>query len=88
METQARKLTFVSLILFLTATVVAAPAQTQNNQNRRPNIILILADDLGYETIGANGGTSYRTPVIDRMAATPAQEERRQKLQKVLNTLK
>lgn len=44
METQARKLTFVS------------PAQTQNNQNRRRNIILILADDLGYETIGANGG--------------------------------
>jgi arylsulfatase A len=35
----------------------------------RPNIILILADDLGYETIGANGGTSYQTPVLDRLAA-------------------
>lgn len=34
-----------------------------------PNIILIMADDLGYETIGANGGASYRTPEIDRMAA-------------------
>ena len=29
-----------------------------------------MADDLGYETIGANGGTSYRTPAIDRMAAS------------------
>jgi arylsulfatase A len=38
----------------------------------RPNLILILADDLGYETIGANGGTSYRTPVLDRLAATGA----------------
>jgi len=37
-----------------------------------PNIVLILADDLGYETIGANGGTSYRTPALDRLAATGA----------------
>jgi arylsulfatase A len=35
----------------------------------RPNIILILADDLGYETLGANGGTSYQTPVLDKLAA-------------------
>jgi arylsulfatase A len=35
----------------------------------RPNVILIMADDLGYETIGANGGTSYKTPVLDRLAA-------------------
>lgn len=37
---------------------------------RKPNIVLILADDLGYETLGADGGTSYRTPVLDRLAAT------------------
>jgi arylsulfatase A len=35
----------------------------------RPNIVLIMADDLGYETIGANGGTSYRTPTLDGIAA-------------------
>lgn len=34
-----------------------------------PNIIVIMADDLGYETIGANGGSSYQTPEIDRFAA-------------------
>ena len=44
----------------------AAPKQTTS----KPNIILILADDLGYETIGANGGTSYRTPQLDKLAAT------------------
>ena len=38
--------------------------------NRKPNIILIMSDDLGYEVIGANGGTSYKTPVIDGMADT------------------
>ena len=36
----------------------------------KPNIILIMADDLGYECIGANGGTSYKTPNLDRMAQT------------------
>ena len=34
-----------------------------------PNVILIMADDLGYETIGANGGTSYKTPTLDKLAA-------------------
>ncbi|NQX87440.1 MAG: sulfatase-like hydrolase/transferase [Halioglobus sp.] len=36
---------------------------------RSPNIILILADDIGAEVIGAYGGESYRTPYIDEMAA-------------------
>ncbi len=35
----------------------------------QPNVVLIMADDLGYETIGANGGTSYKTPNLDRMAS-------------------
>ncbi|MFO0946484.1 MAG: sulfatase-like hydrolase/transferase [Planctomycetota bacterium] len=35
----------------------------------RPNVVVIMADDLGFETIGANGGTSYRTPVLDSLAA-------------------
>ncbi len=34
----------------------------------RPNIILILADDIGYECIGAYGGESYKTPRIDQLA--------------------
>ncbi|MEN8151305.1 MAG: sulfatase-like hydrolase/transferase, partial [Planctomycetota bacterium] len=36
---------------------------------RPPNIVLIMADDLGYETIGANGGTSWKTPCLDAVAA-------------------
>ena len=39
-------------------------------KEKAPNIILIMADDLGYETLGANGGTSYKTPSLDRMAAS------------------
>lgn len=35
----------------------------------KPNIILIMADDMGYECVGANGGTSYATPFLDKLAA-------------------
>lgn len=35
----------------------------------KPNIILIMADDFGYECVTANGGESYRTPNLDRLAA-------------------
>lgn len=34
-----------------------------------PNVIVIMADDFGYECVAANGGESYATPHLDRMAA-------------------
>ena len=36
---------------------------------QKPNIVLILADDFGYECVAANGGQSYQTPNLDRLAA-------------------
>ena len=35
----------------------------------QPNIILIMADDFGYECVTGNGGNSYQTPHLDRLAA-------------------
>ncbi|AWG23679.1 arylsulfatase A [Flavobacterium faecale] len=48
------------MLLLVTATTIA---------QKRPNIVLIMADDMGYECIGANGSTTYKTPNIDRIAA-------------------
>jgi arylsulfatase A len=54
---------FVVLLALLMVVIIDAEAQ-----GRKPNIILIMADDLGYETLECNGGKSYRTPNLNAMA--------------------
>lgn len=39
-------------------------------ETRQPNIVFILADDLGYGELGCFGQTKIRTPHIDRLAAS------------------
>jgi len=35
----------------------------------RPNVIVVLVDDMGWKDLACQGGRSYRTPHIDRLAA-------------------
>ncbi len=57
------------LSLLLTA-CGGTDSSSENETTRRPNIILIMADDLGIETLGTYGSASYQTPVLDRLAET------------------
>lgn len=35
----------------------------------RPNVVLIMADDMGYECLSCNGSLDYKTPNLDRLAS-------------------
>ncbi|MCX8036449.1 MAG: sulfatase-like hydrolase/transferase [Candidatus Sumerlaeia bacterium] len=69
MKSVTRKRVLLSLALLVPALAQGLHA-ADALKARKPNLIVFMADDLGYETIGANGGTSYKTPVLDRLAAT------------------
>lgn len=54
-----------SLRLLLSSFAIAASSFAA----KPPNIIVIMADDLGYGDVGCNGATALKTPNIDRLAA-------------------
>ena len=65
-ETSVR---FLSALLCVMA-IGASEAKSQSKVKAPANVILILADDLGYGDLGYTGSKDIKTPHIDRLAST------------------
>ena len=60
--------TRICLAIFVAVVVAWAGYGSSDAQSRRPNILLIVADDMGYADIGVHGSRDIATPNIDRLA--------------------
>jgi arylsulfatase A len=58
-----------SLVVIVAMGGVLASLPSTAAAAQRANVVLIMLDDFGYECVEANGGTSYRTPHMDALAA-------------------
>ena len=59
-----------SIIILLTAiSTLASFSCTRESIEDQPNVILIMADDMGYECLSVYGSLSYQTPNLDALAS-------------------
>lgn len=58
------------IVIIVLAVVVGACQVTPNKETKRPNVVLIVADDLGWMDLGYTGSSFYETPNIDALAAS------------------
>ena len=56
-------------LLGAAAATIASPRRASGAAQRRPNIVLIFADDLGVHQLSCYGSAFYETPNLDRLAS-------------------
>ena len=62
-------LSLLSLVLLNACSASPDAGQAKTGVLSKPNFIVVLTDDQGYNDVGVYGSPDIRTPVLDRMAA-------------------
>jgi len=58
-----------ALVLFVVTGLLASVGRAEAKPAEQPNIIFIMADDLGWKDVGFMGAEFFETPHIDKLAA-------------------
>ncbi len=68
-------LTSIKAVTLATVGGVVAPNLAYGQEAKSPNIIMILADDLGWGDVGFNGNSVVKTPALDAMSQSGVEFE-------------
>lgn len=60
------------ILIALSTLLICFPSLTGAAESSRPNIIIVMPDDMGYGDLGATGNPIIRTPNLDRFAGESA----------------
>ncbi|MBI9061120.1 MAG: sulfatase [Marinilabiliaceae bacterium] len=58
------------IVFLIVCLVLSSVLQAKSLKNKKPNIVFILIDDLGWKDVGYMGSHYYETPNIDKLAAS------------------
>ena len=59
---------YINSISIILISFILINCKNKTQINLKPNVILIMADDIGFECLSINGSKSYKTPILDSLA--------------------